>query len=104
MGASGENTTQQSLLFCSKKLDVCMCCSVVCGLTAVGVALFSGASNFVAVFVHTPTLASAAVTLGCFVVALLCTARNVRAWRQSEEDGKQEKKEKRKGGKEFRKG
>lgn len=47
--------------------------------TAVGVALFSGASDLVAIFVHTPTLAGAAVTLGWFEVALLSTTGNVRA-------------------------
>lgn len=47
------------------------------GLTAVGVALFSGTGDLIAVFVHTPTLTSAAVTLGWFEVTLLSTARNI---------------------------
>lgn len=59
-----------------RQTDMCMCW---CGPTAVGVALFSGASDLVAIFVHTPTLASTAVTLGWFEVALLSTTRNVRA-------------------------
>lgn len=55
-------------------------CSVrVLCLTAVGVALFSRASDLVAIFVHTPTLASASTTLGWFVIALLSAARNIRA-------------------------
>lgn len=49
------------------------------GLTTVRVALFSGASDLIAIFVHTPTLAGAAVTLGWFKVALLSTTRNIRA-------------------------
>lgn len=48
-------------------------------LIAVRVALFSGASNLVAVLVHTPTLARAAVTLGWFVVALLSATGDVEA-------------------------
>lgn len=63
---------------------VCACVGVLsvcvrCGLTAVGVALFSGASKLVAIFVYTPTLAGAAVTLGWFEVALLSTTWNIRA-------------------------
>lgn len=58
----------------------------VCALrrpTAVGVSLFSGASDLVAVFVHTPTLAGAAVTLGWFEVAFVGASRNVGAWRKT---------------------
>ncbi len=58
---------------------LCVCVCVCCGLTAVGVALFSGASDLVAIFVHTPTLTGAAVTLGWFEVALLGATRNIRA-------------------------
>lgn len=47
--------------------------------TAVGVSLFSRASDLVAVFVHTPTLAGAAVTLGWFEVAFVGASRNVGA-------------------------
>lgn len=57
----------------------CVCIGVCCGPTAVWVALLSGASELVAIFVHTPTLASAAVTLGWFEVPLLSTTRNIRA-------------------------
>ena len=83
MGANKANTTQLNTLFrcewtCGRV------CNVGCGLTAVGVALFSGASDLVAIFVHTPALAGAAVTLGWFEVALLSTARDVRAWRGRE--------------------
>lgn len=56
--------------------------------TAVGVALFSGASDLIAVLVHTPALAGVAVTLGWFVVALICATRDVGAWRQEGEMGK----------------
>lgn len=41
--------------------------------------MFSGASELVAIFVHTPTLAGAAVTLGWFEVAFFSAARDVRA-------------------------
>lgn len=62
---------------------VCACAGGVlcvrCGRTAVGVALFSGASDLVAIFVHAPTLTGAGVTLGWFEVALLSTTRNIRA-------------------------
>ena len=61
---------------------VCSSCAL-CGLTAVGVALFSGASDLIPIFVHTPTLADAAVTLGRLEVALLSTAWNIRAWKHS---------------------
>lgn len=54
---------------------MCVCCC----LTAVGVALFSGAGDLIAIFVHTPTLAGAAVTLGRLEVALLGTARDIGA-------------------------
>lgn len=47
--------------------------------TAVGVSLFSGASDLVAVFVHTPTLAGAAVTLGWFKVAFVGASRKIGA-------------------------
>lgn len=63
---------------CVLCVSVCVCC----GPTTVGVPLFSRAGDLVAIFVHTPTLASAAMTLGGFEVALLSTARNIRAWRQ----------------------
>ena len=83
MGANKANTTQLNTLFrwewtCGRV------CNVGCGLTAVGVALFSGASDLVAIFVNTPALAGAAVTLGWFEVALLSTARDVRAWKGRE--------------------
>lgn len=52
--------------------------------TTVGVPLFSGASELVAVFVHTPTLASAPVTLGGFKVAFVGASRKVGAWRKTE--------------------
>lgn len=48
--------------------------------TAVGVSLFSGASDLIAVFVHTPTLAGAAMTLGWFKVAFVGASRKVGAW------------------------
>lgn len=53
------------------------------GLTTVGIALFSRASYLVAIFVHTPTLASAAVTLSWFEVALVSTTGNISAWRRA---------------------
>lgn len=55
------------------------CIGVCCGPTAVGVALLSGASKLIAIFVYTPTLAGAAVTLGWFEVPLLSTTRNIGA-------------------------
>lgn len=58
-----------------------MCVCVCRRLTTVGVALFPGAGDLVAVFVHTPTLTGAAVALGRLEVALLRTARNVGACR-----------------------
>lgn len=53
------------------------------GLTTVGIALFSRASYLVAIFVHTPTLASAAMTLSWFEVALVSTTGNISAWRRA---------------------
>lgn len=49
------------------------------GPTAVWVPLFSGAGDLVAVFVHTPALAGAAVALGRLEVAFVSTTRDVRA-------------------------
>lgn len=77
--------------FCSasENLTVCAWGDVLCKVcTAVGVALFSGASNLIAVLVHTPALAGVAVTLGWFVVAFIGATRDVGAWRQEGEMGK----------------
>lgn len=52
--------------------------------TAVGVSLFSGASDLIAVFVHTPTLAGASMTLGRFKVAFVGASRKVGACRKTE--------------------
>lgn len=49
------------------------------GPTAVWVPLFSGAGDLVAVFVHTPALAGAAVALGRLEVAFVSTTGGVRA-------------------------
>lgn len=47
--------------------------------TAVWIPLFSGAGDLVAVFVHAPALAGAAVALGRLEVAFVGTPRDVRA-------------------------
>lgn len=55
------------------------CLVVRRGPTAVWIALFSGAGDLVAIFVHTPALAGAAVALGRLEVAFVSTTRDVRA-------------------------
>lgn len=66
---------------CARPFSAALCFSLktLRRPTAVGVSLFSGASDLVAVFVHAPTLAGAAMALGWFKVAFVCASREVGA-------------------------
>lgn len=63
------------------------------GLTAVGVALFPGAGDLIAIFVYAPALTGAAMTLGWFEVTFIGTARNIRAWKYEENSSSDKKTE-----------
>lgn len=52
--------------------------------TAVWIPLFPGAGDLVAIFVHAPALAGAAVALGGLEVAFVSTAGDVGAWGRQE--------------------